>query len=102
MPIYEYLCRKCGHRFERIQQFSDPLITECPQCGAEVDQVLTAPSVRFKGSGWYATDYAGKSGSGEKKEEGAAGKREEKSASKKDEKPASQPSDRGPKSEKKD
>jgi len=61
MPLYEYQCRACSHRFERIQKFSDPLVTLCPQCGKEtVQQLLSAPAVQFKGSGWYVTDYAKK------------------------------------------
>jgi len=60
MPLYEYLCKKCGHRFERIQKFSDPLVKKCPECGGAVEQVLSAPAVQFKGSGWYVTDYAKK------------------------------------------
>jgi putative FmdB family regulatory protein len=62
MPLYEYLCKKCGHRFERIQKFSDPLVKKCAECGGVVEQVLSAPAVQFKGSGWYVTDYAKKSG----------------------------------------
>ncbi|HKU20002.1 MAG TPA: FmdB family zinc ribbon protein [Terriglobales bacterium] len=61
MPIYEYECKKCGHRFERIQKFSDKPVTRCPECGGKVEQVLHAPAVQFKGSGWYVTDYARKS-----------------------------------------
>jgi len=63
MPIYEYQCKKCHHRFERIQKFSDPHVKKCPDCGGPVEQVLSAPAVQFKGSGWYVTDYAKKSGS---------------------------------------
>lgn len=73
MPMYEYQCRKCKHRFERIQKFSDPILKTCPECGGTVDQVLTAAAVRFKGSGWYATDYAPK-GSGKSSGEGAGEK----------------------------
>jgi len=73
MPMYEYQCRKCKHRFERIQKFSDPILKKCPECGGTVDQVLTAAAVRFKGSGWYATDYASKS-SGKTSGEGASEK----------------------------
>ena len=62
MPLYDYLCKKCGHRFERIQKFSDPEVKECPQCGGEVERLLSAPAVQFKGTGWYVTDYAKKSG----------------------------------------
>src|SRR5215475_1467392 len=63
MPIYEYKCKKCHHRFERIQKFSDPHVKKCPDCGGPVEQVLSAPAVQFKGSGWYVTDYAKKSAS---------------------------------------
>ena len=62
MPLYEFQCPKCGHRFERIQKFSDPDPKKCPECGAaKIERLLHAPAVQFKGSGWYATDYARKS-----------------------------------------
>lgn len=61
MPLYEYQCKKCGHRFERIQKFSDKPVKKCPDCGGSVEQVISAPAVQFKGSGWYVTDYAKKS-----------------------------------------
>jgi putative FmdB family regulatory protein len=64
MPIYEYECKKCHHRFERIQKFSDPHVKKCPDCGGPVEQVISAPAVQFKGSGWYVTDYAKKSSAG--------------------------------------
>ena len=63
MPLYEYLCKKCGHRFEKIQKFSDRMVKKCPECGGVVEQVITAPAVQFKGSGWYVTDYAKKGSS---------------------------------------
>jgi putative FmdB family regulatory protein len=63
MPLYEYLCKKCGHRFEEIRKFSDKQLKKCPECGGVIEQVITAPAVQFKGSGWYVTDYA-KKGSG--------------------------------------
>ncbi|PYX70405.1 MAG: transcriptional regulator [Acidobacteria bacterium] len=91
MPLYEYQCQKCHHRFERIQKFSDPHIKKCPDCGGRVEQVISAPAVQFKGSGWYVTDYAKKSASaassssngdsGGKKDE----KKEEKSKAEKSE-----------------
>jgi putative FmdB family regulatory protein len=66
VPLYEYECKKCKHRFEKIQKFSDSPMKKCPQCGGTVEQLLSAPSVQFKGSGWYVTDYARKgSGSAE-------------------------------------
>jgi putative FmdB family regulatory protein len=64
MPLYEYQCKKCHHRFERIQKFSDPHVKKCPDCGGPVEQVVSAPAVQFKGSGWYVTDYAKKSSTG--------------------------------------
>jgi putative FmdB family regulatory protein len=63
MPLYEYECKKCHHRFEKIQKFSDPHVKKCPKCGGPIEQVISAPAVQFKGSGWYVTDYAKKSGS---------------------------------------
>jgi putative FmdB family regulatory protein len=64
MPLYEYECKKCHHRFERIQKFSDPHVKKCPECGGSIEQVISAPAVQFKGSGWYVTDYAKKSSAG--------------------------------------
>jgi len=67
LPLYEYLCPKCG-RFELIRKFSDATVTECPTCGSEVQKLLSAPAIQFKGTGWYITDYArkdGKSGTGD-------------------------------------
>ncbi|HXO36774.1 MAG TPA: FmdB family zinc ribbon protein [Candidatus Acidoferrales bacterium] len=61
MPLYEYECEKCGHRFEKIQKFSDKMVKKCPECGGRVEQMISAPAVQFKGSGWYVTDYANKS-----------------------------------------
>jgi len=63
VPLYEYQCTKCKHVFEKIQKFSDPPVDKCPECGAKVEQLLSAPAIQFKGAGWYVTDYAKKSGS---------------------------------------
>lgn len=83
MPLYEYQCPKCGHRFERIQKFSDPDPKKCPECGAgKLERLLHAPAVQFKGSGWYVTDY-GKAGSSSKS---AESKPSESSGSKSDDK----------------
>jgi len=60
VPLYEYQCKKCKHRFEKIQKYSDPMVKKCPECGGPVEQMISAPAVQFKGSGWYVTDYAGK------------------------------------------
>jgi putative FmdB family regulatory protein len=63
MPLYEYECKKCGHRFEKIQLYSARMVKKCPECGGQVEQMITAPAVQFKGSGWYVTDYAKKTSS---------------------------------------
>jgi putative FmdB family regulatory protein len=60
MPLYEYQCDACGHRFEVIQKFSDPLIETCPKCGSPVRKLMSSPAIQFKGSGFYITDYAKK------------------------------------------
>jgi putative FmdB family regulatory protein len=62
MPLYEYECKKCGHRFEKIQLFSDPMLKKCPECGGKIEQMISAPAIQFKGSGWYVNDYAKKPG----------------------------------------
>jgi putative FmdB family regulatory protein len=63
MPLYEYECSACGHRFEIIQRFADPPAEACVACGqGPVHKLLSAPAVHFKGTGWYVTDYAKKSG----------------------------------------
>ncbi len=64
MPLYEYQCKKCHSLTERIQKFSDPPLAICPHCGGELEQLISAPAVQFKGSGWYVTDYAKKSSKG--------------------------------------
>jgi putative FmdB family regulatory protein len=60
VPLYEYQCKKCKHKFEKIQKFSDRPIKKCPECGGPLEKVQHAPNVQFKGSGWYVTDYGGK------------------------------------------
>jgi putative FmdB family regulatory protein len=64
VPLYEYQCKKCHSLTERIQKFSDPPLQTCPHCGGELEQLLSAPAVQFKGTGWYVTDYARKSSKG--------------------------------------
>ncbi len=84
MPLYEYECKKCGHRFEKIQKFSDKMVKKCPECGGQVEQMISAPAVQFKGSGWYVTDYAKKSSPGSSGNSGDSSSKE-----KKDDKPKS-------------
>ena len=84
MPLYEYECEKCGHRFEKIQKFSDKMVKKCPECGGQVEQMISAPAVQFKGTGWYVTDYAKKgssAGSSSSSDSGSKDKSEDKSKS---------------------
>ena len=60
MPIYEYQCVSCAHRFELKQSMKDDPIKECPRCGKEVTKLISSPAIMFKGSGWYITDYSDK------------------------------------------
>ena len=85
MPLYEYECKKCGHRFEKIQKFSDKMVKKCPECGGQVEQMISAPAVQFKGSGWYVTDYAKKSST--PAAEGGSKESKDSKESKKDDKP---------------
>src|SRR5712692_1100492 len=103
MPNYEYLCKNCGHRFEQIRKFSDKQLRKCPECGGIIEQVISAPAMQFKGSGWYVTDYPKKgAGSGasssSSSSEGESGAKETKDT-KEDDKPKS---DTSPKKQKKD
>lgn len=64
MPLYEYQCRKCRRKTEKIEAVSGPHLKKCPHCGASVERLLGAPAIQFKGAGWYVTDYAGKKDTG--------------------------------------
>jgi putative FmdB family regulatory protein len=99
VPLYEYQCNNCGHRFEKIVKFSDEPLKVCPQCGKEtIEQLLSAPATHFKGGGWYVTDYARKnsvpssSGSSDKKSDVSASSTDSKSESKSDSKSDATPS----------
>jgi putative FmdB family regulatory protein len=91
MPLYEYECKKCKHRFERIQSFAARHTKKCPECGGPIEQMISAPAVQFKGSGWYVTDYAKKpsSGSTSSSSSDSDSKSESKSDSKSDSKSGS-------------
>jgi putative FmdB family regulatory protein len=71
MPIYEYVCGKCGKKTEVIQRVGETPIKVCPHCGGRLKKAISAPAIQFKGSGWYVTDYARA-----KREESAGGKGE--------------------------
>jgi putative FmdB family regulatory protein len=84
MPLREYQCKKCKHRFEKIEKFSDKPLKKCPECGGPLEEVISAPAVQFKGSGWYVTDYArkGSTGTASSSSEGESGAKESKESSK--------------------
>jgi putative FmdB family regulatory protein len=90
LPLYEYRCDRCGHRFEKIQKFDAEPETACPKCGGELRRPLTAPALQFKGAGWYVNDYAPKSGSSSEKPaaEGTTGDAKPAPDAKPDAKPA--------------
>jgi putative FmdB family regulatory protein len=75
MPLYEYRCDACGHTFEKIQKFSDPLEDTCPKCGGTVRKLMSSPAIQFKGTGWYITDYAKKDSSAAAKSDAKAEKK---------------------------
>lgn len=58
MPLYEYECKACHQRTEKIQSFNAPPETVCPKCGGALERVISAPALQFKGAGWYVNDYA--------------------------------------------
>ena len=93
MPLYEYKCVKCGHRFEKIEAVSAGVKKKCPECGATAQRMFAAPAIQFKGSGWYVTDYAGKNSGGSSKEPKEGKDSKESSESKPKEAAAATPKD---------
>ncbi len=66
MPIYEYVCEKCGHHLELMQKMTDEPLAKCPKCGKKaLEKIFSQTSFQLKGGGWYVSDY-GKSGGGKK------------------------------------
>ena len=65
MPLYEYRCLKCKCHTDKIENMRGPHLKKCPQCGGKVEPVITAPSIQFKGTGWYVTDYGRKTTDGD-------------------------------------
>lgn len=102
MPLYEYKCDKCGHRFELIEKHSASEVKKCPKCGAKAPRQISASGIQFKGSGWYVTDYGGKSSqpsSSEGSGDGASSKSEKSEKSERSDK--SEKSEKSGKSESK-
>ena len=98
MPLYEYQCDDCEHRFERIQKFSDELVKACPSCGGSVRKLLSSPAIQFKGTGWYVTDYARKT---DESKAASEDRKKETTETKPTSKEIKKPTDSKPKSESK-
>jgi putative FmdB family regulatory protein len=81
MPIYEYQCQKCNTLTEVFQKLSDKPLAKCPKCGGRLEKLISASAIQFKGSGWYVTDYAGRSEKAPKSE--GEGSSDDKAADKK-------------------
>ena len=77
MPIYEYVCQKCGHYLETMQKMSDKPLTSCPECRGKLEKIFSQTSFQLKGSGWYRTDYNGHGKSEKKSEAGEKGEKKE-------------------------
>lgn len=72
MPIYEYRCSECGFQKEFLQKVSDPVLTQCPECGkATFNKMVTAAGFQLKGTGWYVTDFRNGSAPASKKSDDA-------------------------------
>jgi putative FmdB family regulatory protein len=80
LPLYEYRCLKCDRHTDKIENLKGPHLKKCPHCGGKVESVITAPSIQFKGTGWYVTDYGRKTSGGD------GGKQEQSEKSEKAEK----------------
>jgi putative FmdB family regulatory protein len=68
VPLYEYECAKCHHRFEKIERVTASAVKTCPVCKGKAKRRFASPAIQFKGSGWYVTDYARQGGSSPAKE----------------------------------
>jgi putative FmdB family regulatory protein len=89
VPLYEYACLKCGRHTDKIEPVAGPHLKKCPLCGGKVESVITAPAIKFKGSGWYVNDYAAKTAAGESKKSDGTSSESKDSSSKESSKDSS-------------
>jgi putative FmdB family regulatory protein len=87
MPLYEYSCQRCGKTFEVRQKFAEAPLTVHEGCGGEVERIIFAPALQFKGSGFYVNDYG--RGGKSRPTNGSNAKSESKTESKSESKPES-------------
>ena len=79
MPIYEYVCRECGHEMDALQKIADAPLVDCPQCNSpSLKRRISAPNFRLKGQGLYETDF--KSDKEKKRNLADGGKSDDKSS----------------------
>jgi putative FmdB family regulatory protein len=88
MPLYDYRCHQCGETFEVRQKFADEVLKTHEGCGGELERLISAPALQFKGTGWYVTDYAKGGKSPSTSSPSGDGKTESKSEPKAESKPA--------------
>ena len=81
MPIYEYVCEKCGSHIEVMQKISDPPLKRCQKCRGKLGKSVSRTSFQLKGGGWYASDYSRKSPNVDKAEKSTDKKTESASSS---------------------
>jgi putative FmdB family regulatory protein len=89
LPLYEYRCLKCDRHTDKIEKMNGPHLKKCPHCGGKVESVITAPSIQFKGSGWYVNDYGRKTTGGDAAKSDKGEKSEKTEKTEKSEKPDS-------------
>jgi len=95
MPIYEYVCTKCGHEWDTIQKFSEKPLTTCPRCSKKsAKRKISAAAFHLKGSGWYVTDYKKDSGGDTSKKESGGEASETKAEAKTDTKAETKPAEK--------
>jgi putative FmdB family regulatory protein len=66
MPIYEYVCEKCGSHLEVLQKVGEAPLKRCQKCRGKLEKIVSRTSFQLKGSGWYVTDYSSKKPSSSK------------------------------------
>ncbi len=81
MPIYEYVCEKCGSHVEVMQKISDPPLKRCQKCRGKLGKVVSRTSFQLKGGGWYASDYSRKASNVDKTDKTSDKKTESASSS---------------------
>lgn len=89
MPIYEYLCEKCGHEFEREQRITEDPVKTCPNCRArKVRRLISRTGFVLKGGGWYSDLYSSAKSGGDGAEAKPEAKADATPETKADAKPA--------------